>query len=134
MNRVTLIGRIGTDIELKQTQSGVSVCQFRLAVERKFKDKDGKRETDWINIVAWRNTAEFCARYLQKGAKIGVEGMIQTRSYEAQDGSKRYVTEVVADSVEFCESKQSAAQGGQAQSSSMPAGFVEVDDDDTLPF
>lgn len=134
MNRVILTGRLGADPELKQTQSGVSVCQFRLAVERKFKNADGKRETDWINIVAWRNTAEFCARYLQKGAKIGVEGMIQTRSYDAQDGSKRYATEVVADSVEFCESKQSAAQGGQAQNSSMPAGFVEVDDSDELPF
>lgn len=133
MNRVALTGRLGADPELKQTQSGVSVCQFRLAVERKFKNADGKRETDWINIVAWRNTAEFCARYLKKGAKIGVEGMIQTRSYEAQDGSKRYATEVVADGVEFCEGKQSAAQGGQAQNSSMPAGFEEVEDD-TLPF
>lgn len=138
MNRVTLIGRIGTDIELKQTQSGVSVCQFRLAVERKFKDKDGKRETDWINIVAWRNTAEFCARYLQKGAKIGVEGMIQTRSYEAQDGSKRYVTEVVADSVEFCESRRDSAPtpgdaGAPAAGRTTADGFTEVEDDE-LPF
>lgn len=142
MNRVILTGRLAADPELKQTQSGVSVCQLRLAVERKFKNANGKRETDWINIVAWRNTAEFCARYLQKGAKIGVEGMIQTRSYEAQDGSKRYVTEVVADGVEFCESRRDstptpgdADAPGQAQTnSSMPAGFVEVEDDDQLPF
>lgn len=134
MNRVILTGRLGGDPELKQTQSGVAVCQFRLAVERKFKGADGKRETDWINIVAWRNTAEFCARYLKKGAKIGVEGMIQTRSYDAQDGSKRYVTEVVADGVEFCEGKQETGAPAQRQAnSSMPAGFEEVEDD-TLPF
>lgn len=139
MNRVILTGRLGGDPELKQTQSGVAVCQFRLAVERKFKGADGKRETGWINIVAWRNTAEFCARYLKKGAKIGVEGMIQTRSYDAQDGSKRYVTEVVADGVEFCESRRdgapppSDADAPRQANSSMPAGFEEVEDD-TLPF
>lgn len=138
MNRVVLTGRLGADPELKQTQSGVSVCQFRLAVDRKFKNADGKRETDWINIVAWRNTAEFCARYLQKGAKIGVEGMIQTRSYDAQDGSKRYVTEVVADSVEFCESRRDSAPApgdadAPAAGRTTADGFTEVEDDE-LPF
>lgn len=133
MNRVILTGRLGGDPELKQTQSGVAVCQFRLAVERKFKDKDGKRETDWINIVAWRNTAEFCARYLKKGAKIGVEGMIQTRSYDAQDGSKRYVTEVVADGVEFCESRRDGAPAPQQAGRTTADGFTEVEDDE-LPF
>lgn len=139
MNRVILTGRLGGDPELKQTQSGVAVCQFRLAVERKFKGADGKRETDWINIVAWRNTAEFCARYLKKGAKIGVEGMIQTRSYDAQDGSKRYVTEVVADGVEFCESRRdgaptpSDADAPQQAGRTTADGFTEVEDDE-LPF
>lgn len=138
MNRVVLTGRLGADPEVKQTQSGVAVCQFRLAVERKFKDKDGNRVTDWINIVAWRNTAEFCARYLKKGSKIGLEGTIQTRSYDAQDGSKRYVTEVVADGVEFCESRRDGAPApgdadAPAAGRTTADGFTEVEDDE-LPF
>lgn len=138
MNRAVLTGRLGADPEVKQTQSGVAVCQFRLAVDRKFKDKDGNRVTDWINIVAWRNTAEFCARYFKKGAKIGVEGTIQTRSYDAQDGTKRYVTEVVADSVEFCESRRDGAPApgdadAPAAGRTTADGFTEVEDDE-LPF
>lgn len=138
MNRAVLTGRLGADPEVKQTQSGVAVCQFRLAVDRKFKDKDGNRVTDWINIVAWRNTAEFCARYFKKGAKIGVEGTIQMRSYDAQDGTKRYVTEVVADSVEFCESRRDGAPApgdadAPAAGRTTADGFTEVEDDE-LPF
>ena len=88
----------------------------------------GEREADFVNIVAWRGTAEFCGRYLQKGMKIAVSGALQTRSYQAQDGSKRYVTEVVADSVEFCESRRETAPEATPQT-----GFQEVDDDE-MPF
>ena len=105
MNRAILIGRLCDEPEVKTTSGGVAVCTFRLAVQRRFANSQGVREADFLNIVAWRQLAELCARYLSKGRKVAVEGSIQTRSYDAQDGSKRYVTEVVADSVEFLESR-----------------------------
>ncbi len=138
MNKVVLIGNIASDIESRTTQSGVAQCSFRLAVQRKFTSANGERETDFLQIVAWRKTAELCQKYLSKGRKVAVEGSIQTRSYDAQDGSKRYVTEIIADNVEFVESKSgnadngnTAARSGNMQRSS--GGFVEVDDE-ALPF
>lgn len=109
-------------------------CTLRLAVTRRFTDKQtGQREADFFNVICWRNTAEFAARYLSKGRKIAVEGSLQTRSYDAQDGSKRYVTEVIADNVEFCDSKQGGGQNAQQPQQSAQGGFTEVNDEE-LPF
>ena len=125
MNKVILIGNLAADPESRTTSSGIATCTLRLAVQRRVANKDGKRESDFFNVICWRQTAEFCAKYLAKGRKIAVEGSLQTRSYDAQDGSKRYVTEVIADSVEFCDSRPEAAKTQD--------GFTEVQDDD-LPF
>ena len=107
MNRCFLIGNLTRDPELATTNSGVSVCRFSLAVTRNFSNADGEREADFLNIIVWRGQAENCHKYLKKGSKCAVTGSIQTRSYDAQDGSKRYVTEIVADNVEFLNSKSS---------------------------
>ena len=101
MNKAILIGNLTKDPELKTTQSGISVCRFTIAVNRKFKDAQGNQVTDFIPVATWRGIAESCAKYLAKGRKVAVIGEIQTRSYDAQDGTKRYVTEIVASDVEF---------------------------------
>ena len=100
MNRVILVGNMVADPEYQTTASGISLCRFRIAVQRKFKNEKGEYESDFISVVAWRSSADFVSKYLHKGNKIGVTGSLQTRTYDAQDGSKRYVTEVVADEVE----------------------------------
>ena len=104
-------------------------------MQRRFANQQtGQREADFFNVICWRQTAEFAARYLSKGRKIAVEGSLQTRTYDAQDGSKRYVTEVIADNVEFCDSRQEGAQNGaQAPQTAANGGFTEVDDEE-LPF
>ena len=142
MNKVFLIGRIAADPELRTTQSGISVASYRLAVNRR-KSADGKQEADFVPCIAWNKGAEFVAKYFNKGMKIAVVGHLQTRSYDAQDGSKRYVTEVIVDEQEFCESKQQTAQSVGYESQSAPTepaqgnynsgGFTQVDDDE-LPF
>lgn len=104
MNNVVLVGRITKDIELRTTTSGISTCSFSLAVNGRV-NANGERQTDFINIVVWRKQAENVAKYCQKGSLVGVTGRISTRSYDAQDGTKRYVTEVVADNVTFLGSK-----------------------------
>ena len=134
MNRVILIGNLVNDPEIRTTQSGITNCSFRLAVTRKYTNADGVREADFLPIVAWRKTAELCAKYLQKGRKVAVEGSIQTRSYDAQDGSKRYVTEIIADSVEFLSSGATANSAAPARTDQEPEGFVPMPDDDELPF
>ena len=119
INRVVLVGRLTRDPELKYTTNGTASLQFSIAVNRTFTSANGEREADFINCVAWRNQAENMARFVRKGSLLGVEGRIQTRSYQAQDGSKRYVTEVVADSVQFLEprsassNREGQAPGGQ---------------------
>ena len=129
MNKAILIGNLTRDPEYKTTSGGVAVCRFTLAINRRFADANGNRAADYITVIAWRQLADLCARYLSKGKKVGVVGQIQSRSYDAQDGSKRYVTEVVADEVEFLSaSGQTAPPSGAAQQ-----GFVQVDDDE-LPF
>ena len=144
MNTVILIGNLAADPETRTTQSGISQCTLRLAVQRRFANPQGVREADFFNVICWRQTADFCARYLSKGRRIAVEGSIQTRSYDAQDGSKRYVTEVIADNVEFLGSREDGGsrQGNYAPASPAPAprnaapassDFTEVDDDE-LPF
>ena len=105
MNKVILIGNLTKDPEMRTTQSGVSVTSFTVAVQRRYKYADGERQADFINCVAWRGTAEFIAKYFTKGQKIGVVGSLQTRSYDDQNGARRYVTEVVVDEAEFAGSK-----------------------------
>lgn len=107
-NRVILIGRLTKDPELRYTTNGTGVASFTLAVDRNFKSSNGEMETDFINIVAWRNLGERCAEYLSKGKLAAVEGRLQLRNYEGQDGVKRTVAEVVADDVRFLSPKDSA--------------------------
>ena len=101
LNRVVLIGRLATEPELRYTQTGVPVTTFRIAVQRPFTNQQGERETDFFPIVTWRRLAETCAHNLNKGRLVAVEGRLQARSYQAQDGSRRWITEVVADNVRF---------------------------------
>lgn len=108
MNRAVLIGNLVRDPELRETDSGIPVCTFALAVNRRYANQQGEREADYIPIVAWRGLAALCSLHLSKGRKCAVTGAIQTRSYTAQDGGKRYATEVVAEEVEFL----GAPQGG----------------------
>ena len=104
MNKVFLIGNLTRDPELSTTGSGVKFCRFTLAVSRSY-SKDGKRETDFLPVVVWRAQADNCARYLKKGSKAAISGTIQTRSYDTPDGSRRYVTEIAADEVQFLSTK-----------------------------
>lgn len=110
LNRVVLVGRLTKDIDLRYTSSNVAVAQFTIAVNRAFSNQNGERETDFVNCVAWRNQAENMSKYVKKGALIGVDGRIQTRHYDDKDGKRVYVTEVVAESVQFLESKKSDFQ------------------------
>ncbi len=105
MNKVILVGNLTRDPEQRNTSSGVAVTSFTVAVQRRFRSQDGQQQADFISCVAWRATAEFVAKYFVKGSKIGVVGTIQTRTYDDANGNKRYVTEVVADEVEFVTSK-----------------------------
>ncbi len=114
MNRVVLVGRLTKDPELRYTPNGVPVASFTLAVNRTFTNQQGERETDFINCVIWRRPAENVANFLKKGSLAGVDGRIQTRSYEGQDGKRVYVTEVLAESVQFLEPKN--ASGGRSES------------------
>jgi single-strand DNA-binding protein len=111
MNRVVLVGRLTKDPELRYTPSGVPVATFTLAVNRNFSNQQGERETDFINCVVWRKPAENVANFLKKGSLAGVDGRIQTRNYEGQDGKRVYVTEVLAESVQFLEPKNAAVGG-----------------------
>ena len=133
MNKCILVGNLARDPELTTTSNGVAVCRFSIAVSRRYANADGGRETDFLNIVVWRNLGENCHKFLKKGSKVGIVGNIQSRSYDATDGSKRYVTEIVAEEVEFLSTKQ--ADGEDVK----PAGDSEVAklqpiDDDGLPF
>ena len=113
MNRVVLMGRLTRDPEVRYTQSGKSVASFSLAVDRRFARRDaaaeGQQTADFINIVAWEKTAEFVSHYFKKGNRMLLEGRLQVRNYDAKDGTKRTIAEVVADNVEFCESKSSSS-------------------------
>ena len=143
MNKVILIGHLANDPEAHTTQSGISRSTFRLAVQRRYANSEGQREADFLTVVAWRATADFCNRYLSKGRQVAVEGSIQTRSYDAQDGSKRYVTEIVAENVEALGKRDDARQPAP-EPSAPPArneqqcmnmypehdDFTEVEDDD----
>jgi len=121
LNRVILIGRMATDPELKYTPSGHAVSTFRVAVNRQFSNANGEREADFIDIVAWRQTAEFAANFLAKGRLIAVEGRLQVRSYQTQDGSKRRTTEVVCDNLKALDPKPRDAGDGGGSYSAPPA-------------
>lgn len=127
MNKVILIGNLTKYPEVRATNNGTYVTTFSIAVNRKYKAQDGSQITDFFDIVAWRQLAELCGKYLEKGRKIGIVGELQTRSYESKDGTKRYVTEIVASEVEFLTPK------GSVQGTVDAEGFTDVDDQD-LPF
>lgn len=155
MNKVILMGRLTKDPEIKNTASQVPFCNFTIAVDRRFKDANGQRQADFISCVAWRQTATFINSYFKKGSKIMVCGSLQSRSYDDNNGQKRYVTEVIVDEAEFCESSGSR-DGAQAAApvSATPAAnhqapsapkapiapqmdspvFEETDDGIELPF
>ena len=133
INRTILVGRITKDPELRKTQTGVSVVSFTLAVNRQFK-KEGEQEADFINCVAWRNQADFLGNYIKKGALLGVEGRIQTRTYEDQTGKTVYITEVVCETVQALESKQQRdKQETYAPAPKVVEPLIEINTDE-LPF
>ena len=148
-NKVILIGNMTADPELKQTASGLSVCSFTIAINRRFtKGEQGQQSVDFINIVTWRQQAEFVSRYFKKGNPILICGQLQTRSWNDNQGQKRYATEVVADEVSFVASAAQTAQGAApvgssytpeaygapAFSSTPGANFEEIPNDGDLPF
>ena len=149
LNKVVLAGRVTADIELKQTPSGVSVASFSIAVNRRYvsksTDAQAQPQADFINVTAWRNTAEFISKYFHKGSAICITGSIQTRKWQDQQGNNRYSTEVVADEAMFVESKSDASQGSYSPEAygapSFSSGandapkFEDVNTDDSLlPF
>lgn len=135
LNHLVLQGRLGSDVELRTTPSGVEVATVNLAVDRDVKDKDGSRKTDWITVVAWRQRAIFLSRYFTKGRMAVVEGRLQIRDYTDRNGNKRTAAEVVADNVYFGDSKRDADGGGYAAPQQPGDGFAELEDDDgDLPF
>lgn len=139
LNKVILIGHLTADPELKQTQSGVSVTSFSIGVTRKYTRPGEQSQSDFINIVAWRQNAEFICKYFKKGNAICVCGSIQTRSYDAADGSKRYVTEVVADEATFVEKKNEKGEEYRSMPYSSDKAddapkFEEIAEDGDLPF
>jgi single-strand DNA-binding protein len=136
MNRVVLVGRLTKDPDLRYTPNGVPTASFTLAVNRNFTNAQGEKEVDFINCVVWRKPAENCANFLKKGSLAGVDGRIQTRNYEGQDGKRVYVTEVLAESVQFLDSKPRNEEGNTNTrgNSERPknegnSGFTRVDDD-----
>ena len=137
MNNVMLIGNLAKDPELITTNNGVALCKFTLAVQRRFTGNDGEREADFLPIIVWRGQAENCYKYLKKGSKAAISGSVQTRSYEATDGSRRYMTEIIADEVEFLASKGGAMDDGDFEpkedKKDIVSKFEPIDDGD-LPF
>lgn len=155
MNNVSLIGRLTADPELKHTQSGIASTRFSIAVDRQFVKQGEERQADFINIVAWRQTAEFICKYFSKGQRIAITGSIRTGSFTGQDGNKRYTFEVQADNVEFCEPKRDSsgssynnrgndsysrqsyrqeAPAAPSYSSGDNGDFVDMPIDEDLPF
>lgn len=158
LNIVALIGRLVYDPELKTTQNGINVCSFRIAVDRSFTRQGEERKADFIDVTAWRQTAEFVCKYFQKGSMIAIEGSLQTRQYQDQQGSNRTVVEIVANNVNFCGGKAAeksatasyekqtenhvreanAAHSAPQQPQSYAQGgvddFAEISDADEIPF
>lgn len=135
MNRVCVMGRLTRDPELRRTQSGTAVTSFALAVDDDFKDKQsGERKTYFIDVVAWRQSAEFVSQYFAKGRTAIVDGRLQSRKWEDKDGNKRTAIEVVADSVYFGDSKPQDEPAAYSVASSSPGEFSGIEDDGDLPF
>lgn len=157
MNKVTLIGRLTKDPELRYTSSNIAVASFTLAVDRGYTSPNGERQADFLNIVVWRKPAENVKKFLTKGSQVAVDGSIQTRSFDDQNGQKRYITEILANSVEFLGSKgNTSSQQGTEKSAPTPYDFgnepepkgtnidsnpfaefgssIELEDSDDLPF
>ena len=138
LNSVCLMGRLTADPELKSTQSGVSVCSFRIAVDRTYTPKGQEKQKDFINIVTWRSTAEFVSRYFRKGQLVAVQGSIQTSQYTDRDGNKRTTFDVVADNVFFAEKKAESGEtkqgAGYDHSPDIQGDFEEIIGDESLPF
>lgn len=151
MNNCSFIGRLTAAPELKNTASGTSVCSFTLAVERRFKDADGKPIVDYVDFVAWKHTADFLCKWFDKGTRVAVTGELQTRMYEDKDGKKIKVSEIVANTIEFADGKRDANQGAtpttpttQNNQKQEPDifdnpllggdGFMPIDSSDELPF
>lgn len=139
-NKVILIGNMTADPELKQTSSGISVCSFSIAVNRKY-NKDGNNECDFIEIQTWRTQAEFVSKYFKKGKPILICGQLQTRSWTDKQGNKRYATEVVADEVSFVGSNENATEAKSLPQPYVPSAytsnnqnFEEIPNDGSLPF
>lgn len=140
MNKCFLIGNLTKDPEASTTASGIRVCRFTVAVNRNY-SSNGERATDFLPVVCWRNQAESCGKFLKKGSKVGLSGSIQTRTYDAQDGSKRYVTEIVADEVQFLSSRNEQGFDDvqdlpevQQQKKRAPIQELKPLEDDDLPF
>lgn len=139
MNSVSLIGRLTKDPELKQTSSGIAFVNFSIAVQRQYKNSDGEYEADFINCIAWRTTAEFINKYFSKGSMIGVTGNIQTRSWDGDDGKKRYATDVVVNTTTFCGEKKNNSSNKVSSDNDLngfdTTGFTGLDgSEDDLPF
>ena len=149
LNKIFIMGRLTRDPELRRTQSGTAVTSFTLAVDRDFKSQSGEKETDFIDVVAWRSTAEFAAKYVTKGRMAIVEGRLQIRPWTDKEGNSRRSAEVVADNIYFGDSKRDSAgdmggysapaytapAGGYSAPVGGPSGFAEIDEEDgDLPF
>jgi single-strand DNA-binding protein len=140
INKAILIGRLGSDPEVRYTPSGVAVANFNIATSEEWKDKDTdekKERTEWHRIVAWRKLGEICGEYLSKGRQVYIEGRIQTRSWEDKDGNKRYTTEIVANDVQFLGGRDAgsgakAASGASASDSA--SSPIQAPEDDDIPF
>ena len=126
MNTWFGIGRATKDCEISTTNNGVNVAKFTIAVDRKFKDAEGNKVADFINIVAWRGLADVCGKYIKKGQQVAIKGELQIRSYDAQDGTKRYVTEIIADDIKLL--------GSKSEENKSPTTDLQPIDDDNLPF
>lgn len=139
MNKVVLIGRLTRDPELRYTSNNTPVATFTLAVNRNYTNEDGEREADFINVVVWKKAAESVKNYLGKGRQAAVNGRIQTRSYEDENGNKRYITEVIAEGVEFLDSKKESSENTNAVAEEQSNPFAEFGSsieisNDELPF
>ncbi len=137
MNKVILIGRLARDPEMRTTMSGTNVTRFTLAVSRPFQDQNGERGADFINCVAWRRQAENIAKYCTKGSQVAIEGRIQTGSYDAQDGTKRYTTDIICDNCTFLGTKNSDSgmnNNGSSNSYNEPSASMPTSDISEDPF
>ena len=134
MNKTILLGRLVRDPELSTTSNGTAICKFTLAVPRKYTNQDGEKETDFLNCSCWRQLAENVNKFIRKGSQVLVVGSIQNRTYEAQDGTKKYITEILADEVEFVSSPKSDGSAKEETSANKQQALTPIDDDGSNPF